>query len=114
MWADTLSLFMGAAILVLLFSVALILTLRQFSQLLTEACSAQAKALALLVEPLFRAPRDPVPVRDLEPAKIPEWLAEADSSDLIDPLTGRPLTWDTPVLTEEQSVGPQDLWNKPE
>lgn len=86
---------------------------KTFSESLGEATLIQAKALAAITEPMFRpAHQDPAQVQDLDLPKTPAWVDEADSPDLIDNF-GRPLTWETPVISEDDSVTSVDLWARP-
>lgn len=111
------------------FSGLLILLLRQFSTLTVQVSREQAKslesgireisliqseALAKVVAPVINPPLLPsVQVKDIPEEKPPTWREEADSTDLIDPLTGRMMSWDVPVVPEEQTLGPADLWVNP-
>lgn len=123
MWTDTLSLVFGAAFLLVIFSGCLILALRQFSQLQNKASEAtaeavgritvlQSEALAKVIAPVFTPPTVPAQAQDLQEEVLPGWREGADSIDLIDD-TGRPLAWETPVLSEAESMGPGDLWANP-
>lgn len=117
MWSDTLSLVAGVLLVLGAFSWALILILRQFSQLLSDASSGQVKlqseALATILAPVLVPKAEPVEVKDLPEEKVPEWRERADSPDLVDDMD-RVLDWSTiPVIPEEQTVGPADLWAKP-
>lgn len=109
------------------FSALLLLLLRQFSTLtarvsreqaqslasgLREISVIQSEALAKVIAPVFTPPPVPAQAQDLQEEKVPEWRETADSPDLIDE-TGRPMTWETPVLSEAESMGPGDLWAHP-
>lgn len=109
------------------FSGLLVLLLRQFSTLtaqvsreqaqslasgLREISVIQSEALATVLAPVFTPSPVPAQAQDLPVEAIPEWRQEADSIDLIDE-TGRPTSWETPVISESESVGPNDLWANP-
>lgn len=123
MWDLILSLM---AVLVV-FSGLLALLLRQFSTLtaqvsreqaqslasgLREISVIQSEALAKVIAPVFTPSPVPAQAQDLPVEEVPEWREIADSPDLIDE-TGRPLSWQTPVIPESESVGPNDLWANP-
>lgn len=112
MWA-TLSLVLAVASTLALFCGLLAYSLKVYSSQLSEGLKEQSKALAMIVEPMFRPPpQNTTQIVDLPQETVPSWRDEADSPDLVDNF-GRPLTWETPVISEEESVSPADLWARP-
>lgn len=118
---------LGLTAVLVVFSALLVLLLRQFSTLtarvsreqaqslasgLREISVIQSEALAKVIAPVFTPSQIPAQAQDLPEEKTPEWRETADSPDLIDD-TGRPLAWATPVLSEAESMGPNDLWANP-